>query len=339
MKDGSALKQARGVPRSVVFLAAPGTQILDVTGPYQVFVRAAEAYMRKHPKEVAPYQVFLASTTRSKIIPTNCGLSLIATDTLRTLRTPIDTLLVAGGTGAESGSQDERLLAWLKRNARRVRRLGSICTGAFMLASAGLLDGKRTATHWKWAQELACRFSNVTVDPEPIFIRDGNTYTSAGVLAGMDLALALVKEDLGSPIALEVARELVMFLRRPGGQAQFSTALALQSSDREQIEELCSWAADHLTADLRVESLAAKAHMSPRNFARTFIKDAGVTPARFVERIRVEAARRRLEESSDTLAKIASDCGFGSLLSLQRAFLRMLGATPSEYRERFSDAV
>jgi transcriptional regulator GlxA family with amidase domain len=339
VKQGSALKQRGEIPRSVVFIAVPGTQILDVTGPYQVFVRAAEAYVRRHPKAVAPYRVLLASTTSSKIIPTNCGLSLNATDTLRTLRAPIDTLLVAGGTGAESGNHDKLLLAWLKRNAGRVRRLGSICTGAFVLASAGLLDGKRTATHWKWAQELACRFSKVEVDPEPIFIRDGNTYTSAGVLAGMDLALALVKEDLGSPIALEVARELVMFLRRPGGQAQFSTALALQSSDREQIEELCSWAADHLTADLRVESLAAKAHMSPRNFARIFIKDEGVTPARFVERIRVEAARRRLEESSDTLAKIASDCGFGSLPSLQRSFLRVLGATPTEYRERFSDVV
>ena len=339
MKHDSAPKQAREVPRSVVFLAVPGTQILDVTGPYQVFVRAAEAHVRRHPQEVAPYQVLLASTTPSKIIPTNCGLSLNATDTLRSLRAPIDTLLVAGGTGAESGSPDKLLLAWLKRNAKRVRRLGSICTGAFILASAGLLDGKRTATHWRWAKELACRFSKVEVDPEPIFIRDGNTYTSAGVLAGMDLALAMVKEDLGSPIALEVARELVMFLRRPGGQAQFSTALALQSSDREQIDELCSWAADHLTADLRVERLAAQAHMSPRNFARIFTKDTGVTPGRFVERIRVEAARRRLEESGDTLAKIAADCGFGSLLSLRRSFRRVVGAAPAEYRERFSDIV
>jgi len=325
--------------KTIAFLAFSGSQILDITGPYQVFVRAAEIYLRAHPKEKSPYKVLLVSTTRSKDILTNCGLNLTASDTLHTIRGPIHTLLVAGGTGVERASLDKEVLAWLRKMSSRVVRLGSICTGAFLLASAGLLDGKRAATHWKWAEELACRYRKTTVDPEPVFIRDGNTYTSAGVLAGMDLALALVEEDLGSPIALEVARELVMYLRRSGGQSQFSAALALQTSDRKQIEELRSWAVDHLDTDLRIENLAAKAGMSPRNFARMFLKNTGMTPARYVEKIRVEAAQRRLEESEDAMEKIASDCGFGSLQALRRSFMRVLRVTPSGYRKGFSDVV
>jgi transcriptional regulator GlxA family with amidase domain len=224
-----------------------------------------------------------------------------------------------------------------KKTAQRVRRIGSVCTGAFLLASAGLLDGKRAATHWKWAAELGNKFKHITVDPDPIYIRDGNTYTTAGVTAGMDLALALVEEDLGAPMALKVAREMVLYFRRAGGQSQFSTALSLQASDRKQIAEIRSWAHDNLGQDLPVEKLAAKAGMSPRNFARVFLKDTGTTPARFVEQVRVEAARRRLEESRDKLEKIADDCGFGSIQSLRRSFLRVLHVPPNDYRHRFTD--
>jgi transcriptional regulator GlxA family with amidase domain len=229
------------------------------------------------------------------------------------------------------------LLLWLQRTAQRVRRVGSICTGAFLLASAGLLDGKRVATHWKWAADLANKFEHTTVDADPIYIRDGNTYTTAGVTAGMDLALALVEEDLGSPMALKVARELVLYLRRAGGQSQFSTALSLQASDRKPIEEIRSWVLDNLDHDLPVEKLAARAGMSPRNFARVFQKDTGTTPARFVEHLRVEAARRRLEKSQDKLEKVASDCGFGSLQSLRRSFLRVVHVFPNDYRHRFAN--
>lgn len=323
--------------KTIVFLAAPQTQILDVAGPYQVFVRAAENYVRGHPNRKPPYRVLLASTTRRKTVSTNCGLVITGTDTFRSLPGPIDTLLVAGGTGVEQASQEKELLLWLQRTSRRVRRLGSICTGAFLLASAGLLKGKRAATHWKWAPELARRFKDITVDPDSIYIRDGNTYTSAGVTAGMDLALALVEEDLGSTAALTVARELVLYLRRVGGQSQFSAALALQSSDRKQIEEIRAWVVDNLSRDLRVANLAAKAGMSPRNFARVFLNDTGWTPARFVERSRVEAARRRLEESHDNLEKIASDCGLGSIQGLRRSFQRVFRVPPSEYRHRFKE--
>ena len=338
MKRQAPAEQTNGITKTIVFLALPGSQILDITGPYQVFVRAAEIFLRTHPKASAPYKVSLVGTTRSKTIPTNCGLALTPAATFRSLRGPIYTLLVAGGSAVEKASHDKDVLAWLRKVSPHVERIGSICTGAFLLASAGLLDGKRAATHWKWAGELACRYKKTNVDPEPIFIRDGNTYTSAGVLAGMDLALALVEEDLGSPIALEVARELVMYLRRAGGQSQFSTTLALQASDRKQIEELCSWSVDHLAEDLRVENLAVRAGMSPRNFARIFSKSTGITPARFVEKIRVEAARRRLEECNDSIEKIASDCGLGSVQALRRSFRRILRVAPSEYRKGFSAA-
>lgn len=338
MKKQQRADSADGATKTIVLLAFPGSQILDITGPYQVFVRAAEIFLRTHPHCEAPYKVLLISTTRSKSISTNCGLKLTASSVLRSVRGPIHTLLVVGGSGVEQASQDKEVIAWLRRASSRVKRLGSICTGAFLLASAGLLNGKRAATHWKWADELACRYRKVTVDPEPIFIRDGNTYTSAGVIAGMDLSLALVGEDLGSPVALEVARELVMYLRRSGGQSQFSATLALQASDRKQIEELRSWAVDHLTEDLRVENLAVRAGMSPRNFSRIFRKSTGITPARFVERIRVEAARRRLEESDNSIEKVAHDCGLGSVQGLRRSFMRVLNVLPSEYRKSFSIA-
>jgi len=321
--------------KTIVFLAAPRTQILDVAGPFQIFVRAAELFVEAHPTMQAPYEVRLVSCTRGASISTNCGLVLAGAETFRDFRGPIDTLLVAGGAGLDDAALDSELLAWLNRAARHVRRIGSICTGAFLLAHAGLLDGKRVTTHWKSAAELARKFTRITVDPDPIYIRDGTTYTSAGITAGMDLALALVEEDLGSPMALSVAREMVLYLRRSGGQSQYSAALSLQASDRRRFEDIRSWACDNLGADLPVERLAERAGMSPRNFARRFVSDTGSTPARYVERLRVEAARRRLEESADGLEKVADDCGFGSGQSLRRSFLRVLGVPPKDYRRRF----
>jgi transcriptional regulator GlxA family with amidase domain len=331
MRKSKTFVPASQFPKTIVFLAAPGSQILDIAGPFQIFVRAGELFVREHPGQKPPYKVLLASTARRKPVLTNCGLVLTGTETFRSLRFPVDTLLVAGGSGLEKAGRDEELLAWLRSAAQRVRRIGSICTGAFLLASAGLLDGKRVTTHWKWAGELASKCRRAKVDPDPIYIRDGNTYTSAGITAGMDLALAL-----GSPLALKVAREMVLYLRRPGGQSQFSAAMSLQASDRRQIEELRSWAFDHLDEDLTVEKLAAQAGMSPRHFARVFVQETAITPARFIERLRVEAARRRLEESRDKLEKIATDCGFGSLSSLRRSFLRVLHVPPADYRSRFT---
>jgi transcriptional regulator GlxA family with amidase domain len=211
-----------------------------------------------------------------------------------------------------------------------------VCTGAFVLAAAGLLDGRRATTHWRSCASLARRYPQITVDADPIFVRDGNIYTSAGVTAGMDLALALVEEDHGREVALHVARELVLFLRRPGGQSQFSAQLAVQAADREPLRELQAWIADHLDQDLSIPALAARVAMSERNFARVFTREVGVTPARFVETARIEAARRRLEESSHGVEAVAAQCGFGTAESMRRTFLRRLRVPPSAYRHRFT---
>jgi transcriptional regulator GlxA family with amidase domain len=222
--------------------------------------------------------------------------------------------------------------------APRVRRLGAICTGSFVLAEAGLLDGRRVTTHWAWGTELARRYPRVLVDADPIFIRDGNIYTSAGVTAGMDLALALVEEDYGREAALQVARELVLYLRRPGGQSQFSTLLVAQESNREPLRELQTWIVEHVDADLSVSALARRMAMSPRHFARVFTHAVGMTPGQFVEKVRIEAARRRLEESPHGVKTIAADCGFGSADTMRRAFLRTLRVAPVAYRGRFRAA-
>ena len=259
MSPSSRPRTAKRSARTIVFLGAPQTQILDVAGPYQIFVRAAELYVRDHPGQRSPYNVVLASTTRRAAVITNCGLVLEGGVSYRDLEGPIDTLLIAGGSGVVEAGQHVELTRWLRTVAPHVRRIGSVCTGAFLLGAAGLLDGKRAVTHWKWASDLATSFKRTVVDPDPIYIRDGNTYTTAGVTAGMDLALALVEEDLGSPLALSVAREMVLHLRRAGGQSQFSAALSLQASDRKQIADLMTWVIDNLQRDLPVEVLAEQA--------------------------------------------------------------------------------
>lgn len=325
-------------PKRIVFLAAPDTQIVDVAGPFQVFVRASELYLQEHPAARNPYNVLLASTTSGKRISTNCGLALQGHTAYRSLRDNIDTLLVAGGSGLDAAAKNQHLLTWLRSRALGARRFGSICTGAFLLAAAGLLKGKKATTHWKWAGELATRCKDAKIDPDPIFVRDGKLYTSAGITAGMDLALALVEEDLGGRLALRVAREMVLYLRRPGGQSQFSAALNLQASDRQPIIELQSWILENLSEELSVERLATRCGMSPRNFARVFLDQTGVTPFKFLERARIEAVRRRLEESDAALDVIAADCGYASADSLRRGFVRQVRVSPSEYRARFSRA-
>jgi transcriptional regulator GlxA family with amidase domain len=215
------------------------------------------------------------------------------------------------------------------------RRIVSVCTGAFVLAEAGLLDGRRATTHWAACDMLARRFPLVEVDPEPIFVRDGNVVTSAGVTAGMDLALALVEDDLGRDAALTIARHLVMFLRRPGNQTQFSEQLSAQLAHREPIREVQRWVADNPAVDLTVDALARRANLSPRQFARAFAAEVGVTPGKYVDRVRLETARRLLEDTGDGVAEIARRCGYGTAESMRRAFLRTVGVGPAEYRRRF----
>jgi transcriptional regulator GlxA family with amidase domain len=242
---------------------------------------------------------------------------------------------VAGGPGVEAAAADPALLDWVRQRARQVRRVASVCTGAFLLAPAGVLDGRRAVTHWSFCEDLARRFPAVRVERDPIFVRDGPVWTSAGVTAGIDLALALVEEDLGRTIALAVARYLVVFLKRPGGQAQFSAALSLQAAE-DRFGALHDWINAHLAADMSLPVLASQAGMSERSFSRRYAEATGLTPVRAVERLRVEAARRLLSESRLPVKRISQRCGFGSEETMRRSFLRLLSATPQEYRARFS---
>jgi transcriptional regulator GlxA family with amidase domain len=250
------------------------------------------------------------------------------------VRGPLDTLLVAGGSGARhAGPAVVDRIAALAGDARRV---ASVCTGAYVLAAAGLLDGRRATTHWNWCDDLQRRHSAIAVERDPIFVVDGPVRTSAGVTAGMDLALALVEEDLGARVALDVARWLVLFVKRPGGQAQFSAQLAGQTADRAPLRDLQAWIADHLDADLSIPALADRACMSERNFARAFKAETGMTPAVYVEALRVERARLALEAGAAPIDAVAHRCGFGTVETLRRAFGRRLGVSPTAYRNRFA---
>jgi transcriptional regulator GlxA family with amidase domain len=322
--------------RRVVVVAFPGAQVLDVIGPLEVFASAGFCLAARGRGAGSDAYAVEIVAAKAGPLRTQSGIRLVADRSFAAVRGGIDTLLVAGGRGTPQAMADHALLAWLRRMAPRVRRLGSVCTGTFVLAAAGLLDGRRATTHWNWCASLAEQFPAVDVDADPIFVRDGNVWTSAGVTAGMDLALAMVEEDLGRDIALETARELVLFLRRPGGQSQFSAQLAVQTADREPLRELMAWIAEHPGGDLSVPALARRVAMSPRNFARVFAREVGKTPARFVEASRVEAARRRLEESTDGVDAIADRCGFGTAESMRRAFVRTVRVSPTAYRHRFS---
>jgi len=322
--------------RRIVMVAFPGANAVDVIGPLEVF-SVATALRPHEAGEALAYTTEVVATTAGTV-GTQSGIGLVATHALGAVRGRVDTLLVAGGLGTAPALEDRALLSGLRRLAPRARRLGSVCTGSFILAAAGLLDGRRATTHWMWCRTLAARYPSVRVEADPIFVRDGNVYTSAGVTAGMDLALALVEEDLGRDIALQVARQMVLFLRRPGGQSQFSAQLAAQAADRQPLRELQAWIVEHPGSDCSVAALAHRVAMSPRNFARVFLREIGLTPAHYVERVRVEAARRRLEESTDGVDAIAASCGFGTAETMRRTFLRHLRVAPSDYRTRFRAA-
>lgn len=327
-------KVGRPVARRVVVVAYPQVNILDVAGPCEVFNAAKAAVQARDPGTLG-YDLEVVTASSDLAIETSSGVGLIARRGHSDCEGPIDTLLVAGGPGVWAVAEDGAVLEWLRRTAPSVRRLGSVCTGAFVLASAGLLGGKRAATHWQSCERLAREYPGVDVDFDAIFVRDGRVSTSAGVTAGMDLALSFVEEDFGRDIAMQAARKLVMFVHRAGGQSQFSSLLRLQAAHREPLRELQTWVAEHLDEDLSVERLAARACMSPRNFARIFRREVGLPPARYVETIRVEAARRRLEESGAAMGRIARECGFGNADSMRRSFLRELGVNPTDYRDRF----
>jgi len=316
--------------RRICIAVFPDVQVLDVTGPLEVFSIAN----RVGGASVPEYSVSVVAAKAGPVV-TSSGLAIVAQRGIAGATGPLDTLLVAGGLGTTAAMRDRRLVAWIACAARRSRRVASVCTGAFLLAQAGLLDGRRATTHWARCDSLQRRFPAVRVDRDPIFVRDGNVVTSAGVTAGMDLALELVEEDYGRQRALEVARWLVMFVRRPGGQSQFSVQLSAQLAERDELRDLQGWIADHLDDDLSIPTLARRARMSPRNFARAFRREIGTTPAAYVEAQRVEAARRLLESTGRSVAEVAAACGFSRVETIHRAFGRVLRIPPAQYRRHF----
>jgi transcriptional regulator GlxA family with amidase domain len=319
-----------GPPRRIEVLVFPEVQLLDVAGPTQVFTAANDQAAKG--SEPAPYAIRVVAPDGAQIRATS-GLTF-ATEPLPDPAEPLDTLIVAGGQGVMRAAEDPRLVDWLRARARAARRTASVCTGAFLLAESGLLDRRRAVTHWEYCDRLSRRYPAVTVDSDPIFIHDGPVWSSAGVTAGIDLSLALVEEDLGRAIALGVARYLVVFLKRPGGQAQFSAALSLQSAD-DRFADLHAWLTEHLAQNLSLRHLAARAGMSERTFLRRYRDATGLTPARAIERLRVEAARQLLAETRLASKRIAERCGFGSEETMRRSFAKLQGVSPQDYRRRF----
>jgi transcriptional regulator GlxA family with amidase domain len=314
--------------RTILIVLFDGVQSLDVTGPLEVFATA-----RDHRGKRA-YLVRTASLGTA-LVRTTSGLAITPDSDLRDQgqADQPDLLLVPGGEGARR--RDPDLVAWLSANAPGAKRVASVCTGAFLLAEAGFLDGRRVTTHWSHCEALRDQYPAVEVDPDPIFIKDGNVTTSAGITAGIDLALALVEDDLGRDAALTVARGLVVFLRRPGNQAQFSAQLSAQLARRAPLRGVQQWIAEHPAGDLSVEALAEKASLSPRHFARAFAAEVGMPPGRYVERTRLEAARRHLEDTAEGIEQTARACGYRTTEAMRRAFIEALGVSPAEYRRRF----
>jgi transcriptional regulator GlxA family with amidase domain len=320
--------------RHVLIVAFEGLQPLDAVGPHEVFAGAGRAAAGAGRAD--RYRIGVVSG-RGGPVRSESGLEL-STVALPDPGRRIDTLVVAGGNGANAAAADDELVDWLRAVAPHCRRVATVCSGTFIAAAAGLLDGRRVTTHWARAAELAAAYPALRVDADPIYIRDGKYWSSAGVTAGIDLSLALVADDLGVDVAQTVARWLVMFLHRPGGQTQFASPVWVPRAERSTVRAVQNLVEAAPGGDHRVPNLAAAAAMSVRHFTRVFTAEVGETPSRFVERTRLEAARRELEISGDTLDVVAARCGLGTAETLRRVFQRHLGVSPDAYRRRFRSA-
>lgn len=314
----------------IVLVALDSAQILDVTGPLEVFSSATRFVPGVR------YDTELVSVRGGPVL-SSCGLEF-RTTAISEVHDAVDTLVIAGARDMDAAAADPQLIAHVRRLARGARRVTSVCSGAFLLAAAGLLDGRRATTHWAECGLLEAGYPTVTVNPDAIYVHDGNVWTSAGVTAGIDLALALVADDHGRSAAAIVARQLVVYLRRSGGQAQFSSLLAAQAADSEPVQDLLSWLPDHLRNDLSVPALARQTNLSERQFSRLFKSEVASTPADYVERVRLEAACRLLETTHSSIEQVARACGFGTPETMNRAFRRRLNTTPGDHRHHFSTA-
>ena len=324
--------------KHIVIIAPPMTSILDVAGPLEVFAKTIDYIQNYIPIIKESYTTHILSVDSSTIVNTSSGLPIVCEGGIESINYEVDTVLVAG-KGSSENKVLQNVLDWLKANAPNIRRIGSVCAGAFILAEAGLLDGRRATSHWQVCEKLARLYPAIKVEKDPIYVKDGNIYTSAGISTGIDLSLAMVEEDFGRDVAVMVARVLVLYLKRPGNQSQFSNILMHQTVDYEPIQVVQDWVVDHLAEELTIEILAEKASMSPRNFARVFLREIGITPAKYIEKVRLEAARRRLEETRLTIDEISNECGIGNADGLRRLFLRHMRTTPSDYRKSFTTAL
>lgn len=321
-----AMKQAK----TIAILAMPGVQLLDVSGPLDVFAEANAQARRE------AYRLIVVGRSMGHICSSS-GVRLVPDRAIEDARERFDTLLVAGCPNAADARPDVAATEWLRYAAPRARRYGSVCSGAFLLAAAGLIDGRRVTTHWAVAKQLARCYPRIQVDEDAIHVRDGRLRTAAGVTAGLDLALALVEEDLGRDVAMKVAAQLVMFFKRPGGQMQFSRKGEAALAGRSALQEVQRWIAANPALDHSVASLAIRLHLSPRHFARLFRNEVGITPAAWVEAARIAAARRLLEDGEDAPKQVAALCGFAGADTLRRAFVRHVGVTPADYRKRYAE--
>lgn len=315
------------MPKTIALFACAGVQLLDVAGPLDVFAEANRQLGKTY------YRLLVVATAR-RAVTSSAGSRLLPDLSIHDPMPRLDTLLVAGAPHMADAPLNLSLLAWLKRQSRRTSRYGSVCSGAFLLAAAGLLDGRRVTTHWNVAQTLAQRYPAVDLQADALYLRDGPVCTAAGVTAGLDLALALVEEDLGRALAQQVASQLVMFFKRPGGQLQFSRQQTLLPAGRSALQELQRYIHAHPAADLSLAALAGHAGLSTRHLARIFQQETGTTPASYVEMARVEAARRLLEGGNNSPKKVASACGYADANGLRRAFMRRIGVTPADYRRQ-----
>ncbi len=323
------MKNAASI-RRIVILMYPRVRELDVAGVVDVFSSANTLLPADQH-----YHITYVSTGDEGQLEGMYGMGLRSGPHYSTVRGAVDTVIVPGGMGSELTVPPPKLVSWLQRQSKTARRVGSVCTGAWLLAHAGLLDGRRATTHWAFARELATSFPKVQVDPDPIWVKDGCFYTSAGATSGIDLSLALVEEDHGRKVALEVARMLVVFLCRPGSQTQFSVSLREQTTENRPLKDLQVWMQENVSRDLTIPALAAKAAMSERNFQRVFSREMGMSPSQYVEEMRIETVRRKLERSMQSMEEIAQACGFSSADVMGRSFMRLVKITPTEYRARF----
>ncbi len=325
--------------KHIAILVLPHSTLLNMAAPLEVFTRAIIEADKLNNRADFRYQTHVVTAGNEKQIMTSAGLPIVTEGRFEDIDYNIDTLIVSGLSNEVDYYVDHKILEWLYEQSKQVHRICSICAGAFLLAEAGILNGKRATTHWKRCEQLAEEYPEVQVEIAPLFIKDGNVYTSAGISSGLDLSLALVEEDMGRAFALEIAKLMVLFLKRPGNQVQYSNLMKYQEIPNLSIRKVCEWLLNHLNEDLPVERLAEQVDMSPRNFARVFAREMNVTPAKYIDRLRVEKASQYLVESQYSFDQIGERCGMKNADNLRRLFLKVLETTPSAYRNSFASTV